>query len=125
MRSRSLFAPSVRPCGLLAASIGAHRVHNAVAEIGYWTRPEARGRGLTREALQALTRWLFDELEVARAELIIEPANAASIGVARSVGFVQEGVLRQRFVLKGRRTDGLIFSLLPTDPSPDRPPPVS
>ena len=102
--------------GELAASMGAHRVHNGVAEIGYWTRRESRRRGLTKDALRALTQWLFTECGVARAELIIEPTNPGSIGVAESTGFVREGLLRQRFVLRGQRVDGLIFSLLPSDP---------
>lgn len=116
----ALFAATEADSGALAASIGAHRVHNGVAEIGYWTRREYRRQGLTSEALRALCDWLFGACGIARAELIIEPANAGSIGVAESVGFQREGLLRQRFVLKNRRVDGLIFSLLPGDQAPAR-----
>lgn len=117
----ALFAVIEPGSGELAASMGAHRVQNGVAEIGYWTRREFRRRGLTGDALRTLTDWLFAEVEVARAELIIEPENAGSIGVARAAGFEREGLLRQRFVLKGRRTDGLILSRLPSDPVPVTP----
>lgn len=99
----------------LVASMGAHRVHNGVAEVGYWTRAEFRRRGLTTDALRTLTRWLFAECDVARAELVIEPENGASIALAESVGFVREGLLRQRFLLRGARVDGCIFGLLASD----------
>ena len=101
----------------LVASMGAHRVHNGVAEVGYWTRAQSRRRGLTADALRTLTRWLFAECDVARAELVIEPANAASVALAESLGFVREGLLRQRFLLRGERVDGCIFGLLATDPA--------
>ena len=112
----ALFAALDSASGELAASMGAHRVHNGVAEVGYWTRPEFRRRGLTADALRTLCGWLFSSCDVARVELIIEPTNPGSIGVAEANGFVREGLLRQRFVLRGRRVDGLICSLLPTDP---------
>jgi RimJ/RimL family protein N-acetyltransferase len=113
----ALFAVVDPSSAELVASMGAHRVHNGVAEVGYWTRAESRRRGLTADALRTLTRWLFAECDVARAELVIEPGNAASIALAESVGFVREGLLRQRFLLRGDRVDGCIFGLVATDPA--------
>jgi RimJ/RimL family protein N-acetyltransferase len=92
-------------------------VHNGVAEVGYWTRAESRRRGLTADALRTITRWLFAECAVARAELVIEAENAASVALAETVGFVREGLLRQRFLLRGNRVDGCIFGLLASDPA--------
>lgn len=116
----ALFAAIDAESGQLAASMGAHRVHNGVAAVGYWTRREYRRRGLTSDALRTLCDWLFTTCDVARVELIIEPTNPGSIGVAEAAGFVREGLLRQRFVLKGQRVDGLMFSRLPSDPLPRR-----
>jgi RimJ/RimL family protein N-acetyltransferase len=36
--------------------------------------------------------------------------------VARSVGFVREGVERRSIWLHGRREDAIVWSLLPDDP---------
>ena len=97
----------------MAGSIGAHGMRDAVAHVGYWTRPEARGRGLTSDALRTLTAWLLRERGAARVELAAEPGNTASVRVARSAGFTEEGLLRQWQTVKGRRADFLLFSLLP------------
>lgn len=104
----------------IAGSIGAHGIHDGVAHVGYWTAAPARGRGLTSDALRTLTRWFLRERGAARVELIVEPANVASVRVAEAAGFTAEGVLRQRLVLKGRRTDVVMYSMLPGDPAAAR-----
>ena len=51
-----------------------------------------------------------------RMELYIEPDNRASRGVARSAGFVEEGVLRSQGVTAtGERRDMVLYSRLPSD----------
>ena len=95
-----------------AGAIGAHGMRDGVAHVGYWTAPHARGRGATSDALRTLTRWLIAERGAARVELVVEPENAASLRVARRAGFTREGVLRQRLLLRGRRADVVMFSLL-------------
>ena len=82
--------------------------------IGYWLAAEARGRGLTTEALLALSRWGFDELGLGRVELVTDPENIASQRVAEKAGFTREGILRSILVNRdGSRRDGVMFSLLP------------
>ena len=111
----AVFAVEDLATGEIAGSIGAHGMSDGVAHIGYWTAATARGRGLTSDALRTLTRWLFEERGAARAELVVEPANAASIRVAEAAGFTAEGVLRQRLVIRGRRADVVMYSRLPGD----------
>lgn len=96
-------------------SIGAHSFRDGVAHVGYWTAPAARGRGFTSDALRTVTRWFLRELGGARVELVVEPANAGSIRVAEAAGFTAEGVLRQRLVLRDRRVDVVMYSMLPSD----------
>ena len=81
----AVFAVEDLETGEIAGSIGAHGMSDGVAHIGYWTAPGGRGRGLTSDALRTLVRWLFQERGAARAELVVEPANAASIRVAPAV----------------------------------------
>jgi RimJ/RimL family protein N-acetyltransferase len=45
----------------------------------------------------------------------VEPANIASVRVAEAAGFTREGLLRQRLVVRGRRVDLIIYSMLPSD----------
>lgn len=101
--------------GRLAGSI-AMRVDefNASGSLGYWSAPEARGRGVVTRALRLLCRYGFDELGLARLELVTDPSNAASQRVAEKVGFRRECVLRSHMRHPdGRRRDSVMFSLLP------------
>ncbi len=85
-----------------------------VGELAYVVAPAARGRGLAGEAIHLLSRWAFRDLGLARLELRIEPTNTASQRVAVKAGFQREGLLRSAFVLRGRRTDVVLYSRLPT-----------
>jgi RimJ/RimL family protein N-acetyltransferase len=66
-------------------------------------------------ALRLIARWAFEELELVRVELCTDVANHASQRAAEKAGFAREGILRQRLEVKGRRSDCVIFSLLPRD----------
>jgi RimJ/RimL family protein N-acetyltransferase len=111
----AVFAVEDAATGELAGSIGAHGMSDGVAHVGYWTAPAARGKGLTSDALRTLARWFLGERGAARVELVVEPANTASVRVAEAAGFTAEGVLRPRMVLRGRRADVVLYSLLPGD----------
>lgn len=78
--------------GRVAGSMALLHVRDGVGEIGYWCAPEARGRGWTADALTAVAAWAFAERGCRRLELTIEPANVASLRVARRAGFVEDHV---------------------------------
>ena len=80
---------------------------------GYWVAAPARRQGVARRALRLLCRYAFDELDVRRIELWIDPNNAASLAVAEAVGFTREGLLRSFMPIQGQRRDMLMYSLLP------------
>jgi RimJ/RimL family protein N-acetyltransferase len=85
-----------------------------VAEIGYWTRADARGRGSTTRAVRLVARWAFDA-GAARVQLRADVENTPSRRVAEKVGFTLEGVLRSAHwnPRLGRRQDWAMYSLLP------------
>ena len=86
------------------------------AEISYFLRASARGRGLATRAVRLVTRWAFEELALERIELRVHPENHASRRVAERAGFTREGVERaSRSLPDGRRVDSIVFSLLRTD----------
>lgn len=108
-----------RDGGALVSSVGlSFPPRTAVAEVGYWTAREHRGRGLTAEAVAAVARWAFDTLRVQRLEWYAEVGNTASRAVAERVGFTVEGTLRSYLEHRGGRRDGWVGSLLPTDRVP-------
>jgi RimJ/RimL family protein N-acetyltransferase len=66
-------------------------------EIGWWLAPDLWGRGLAREAAAALRDEAFSDTVAAPSIVArVQPANAASLAVARAVGleFERDGVGR-------------------------------
>lgn len=88
-----------------------------VAKIGYRVHPAARGRGVARQMVDAVTRWAFEERGLMRVQLEHSLHNPASCRVAEAAGFVLEGVLRSGHALPdGTRDDCHVHGRLPGDP---------
>lgn len=101
---------SDEPLGSIALS-SVEPMHSR-AMVSYWVVPEARGQGVAIEAVQLLAGWALGQLGLMRLEMFIEPENVASQRVAERCGFVREGLLRSRWVSKGRRRDSVVYGLL-------------
>jgi ribosomal-protein-serine acetyltransferase len=85
------------------------------ANLGYWVRSDATGRGVATAAGRLLARFGFKELELSRIEIIAAVKNTASQRVAEKIGAVREGLLRNRLRAHGRQVDAVGFSLIPAD----------
>lgn len=70
----------------LVAAVGLMPDGPGSAELAYWVRPEARGRGLAVRALRHLTTWAHDN-GYGHLWLEIRPDNAASLRVAEQAGY--------------------------------------
>jgi RimJ/RimL family protein N-acetyltransferase len=104
--------------GSVLGGVGVHRVEGPdVAEIGYWARAEARGRGTTTRAAVLAARWVLSLESVQRVQLRADAQNAASRRVAEKAGFRLEGILRSAnwSPRQQRRYDWAMYSLLPGD----------
>ncbi|MFE4832211.1 GNAT family N-acetyltransferase [Streptomyces sp. NPDC056672] len=84
-------------------------------EIGYWTSPHARGRGISTAACRTLSRWALTNPFITRVVLVAATGNNASQRVAEQCGFVYEGTARSGGILFDDRTDLRVYSLLRSD----------
>jgi len=91
-----------------------NRVHQ-MANLGYWVRTSAVGRGIATSATKLAARFGFEQLGLHRIEIVVAVPNIASQRVAEKVGAVREGLLRKRLLIRGKSQDAVLFSLIPED----------
>jgi RimJ/RimL family protein N-acetyltransferase len=112
-------------CGIFEAAtdrflggIGLH-VHSweiPSFEIGYWLRKSAEGHGYMSEAARLLTDFVLNDLKANRVEIQCDERNTHSASVAKRLGYIQEGRLRNEAQAPdGAVRNTLIFSRVPGD----------
>jgi ribosomal-protein-alanine N-acetyltransferase len=85
---------------------------SARAELGYVLGRAYWGKGLMREALEALISCAFGGMGLRRLEAEVDTRNLPSARLLQRLGFTKEGLLRQRWVAKGEAKDVEMYSLL-------------
>ncbi len=85
------------------------------AEVGYALRSDCWGRGLAAEAATLALDWAFRALALHRVEADIDPRNEGSRKLLERLGFVSEGLLRQRYFVGNEVSDTELFGLLAYD----------
>jgi [ribosomal protein S5]-alanine N-acetyltransferase len=85
---------------------------NRSAAVGYFTGVEYRQQGYTKEGLWLLLNYLFKVVGLNKVMADTGAFNQASIALLKSLGFQQDGCLRQHQLLDGVLHDQLLFSLL-------------
>ncbi|MDD3930842.1 MAG: GNAT family protein, partial [Eubacteriales bacterium] len=76
------------------------------------TDPDVRGQGLASETLSLLIQYCFEELGLHRIWARIIDRNIPSIRLFQSLGFREEGRMRQHVLRNGEYRDMLIMGLL-------------
>jgi len=93
---------------------------NRSLEIGYYLAAEARGQGVGRQALWTFVGILFawPGKELHKLYATTSADNAASIAILERAGFRLDGRLREHYLIDGRFSDQLLYSLLRREWSP-------
>ena len=88
-----------------------NRIHR-FANLGYWVRSSATGRGVAGEAVRQAADFTFRRTDLVRLEIVCAVGNERSQRVAARAGAVREGVLRSRLLLHGQPVDAVMYSLV-------------
>lgn len=85
------------------------------AEVGYALRSDHWSRGIATEAVTLALAWAFRVLGLHRIEADIDPRNQGSRKLLERLGFVSEGILRERYFVGDEISDTELFGLLAYD----------
>ena len=91
-------------------------VERVSAEIGYWLAEPLWGRGITSEALVALTKYAIETHKLTRVYALPFAWNVASCRVLEKAGYMLEARLRRSAIKDGRITDQLQYTFVPDPP---------
>lgn len=84
------------------------------AELGYELSKDYWGKGIMKEALQAIIPFGFDEVGIHRIQASVFPENQASIHLLENLGFQKEGIFQEYIYVKHRNVweDCVVLALL-------------
>ncbi len=105
----------LRETGQLAGGITIGHIRRGVSQtgtIGYWMGEPYAGKGLMREALEAVCDVAFGRLKLNRLEAACVPENRRSHALLKRCGFEQEGYARSYLKIAGQWRDHLLFARL-------------
>ena len=85
---------------------------NRRCDVGYALNRAHWGKGYLGEAMTAALNYAFDVLDLNRIEADIDPRNAASAKLLERHGFVNEGYMRERWIVNGEICDTVFYGLL-------------
>jgi RimJ/RimL family protein N-acetyltransferase len=97
-------------CSLFKIDRGCRR-----AEIGYALASAAWRQGYMHETLKCVVDYAFNELDLNRIEADIDPRNRNSARSLERLGFIQEGLLRERWMVGLEVSDSALYGLLRRD----------
>jgi len=97
--------------------VGVNRINHQAryANLGYWVRTSATGRGVAPVAVRLLTDWAFANTDLQRLEIVVALGNERSLRVAEKTGAVREGILRSKVRVLDRFYDAVIYSIVRGD----------
>jgi RimJ/RimL family protein N-acetyltransferase len=98
-------------------AMGVNRVdrEQRFANLGYWVRESAQGRGVATRAGRLAIGFAFGSVRVSRLEIVAACDNLPSRKTAERLGSTFEGILRNRLVVQGLSVDAAMYSILPGD----------
>ncbi|MGH4138762.1 GNAT family N-acetyltransferase [Clostridium sp.] len=85
------------------------------SEIGYGFNRDEWNKGYATEAITVLVKFGFDIMNLNRIEATVTLGNGASVKALKKANFLQEGIVRERSVMKGKFEDDVILAIIRKD----------
>jgi ribosomal-protein-alanine N-acetyltransferase len=84
-------------------------------EIGYGFNRDEWNKGYATEAIRVLVKFGFEIMNFNRIEATVTLGNDASVKALKKANFIQEGIVRERTIMKGKFEDDVILAILRKD----------
>ena len=85
------------------------------SEIGYGFNRDEWNKGYATEAIKVLVKFGFDIMNFNRIEATVTLGNDASVKALKKANFLQEGIVRERSIMKGKFEDDVILAIIRKD----------
>lgn len=89
-------------------------LHNRTLQLGYtWYGKAFQGTGLNKNCKYLLLEFAFEKMKMERVEFRADNKNLRSIAAMKSIGCIEEGILRRNFITEDNtRRDSIVLSIL-------------
>ena len=84
-------------------------------EIGYDVSQALQGKGIGTQAVNLFVSKIFSECSLRRIFAYVAVDNRASRRVLEKIGFLQEGLCREHYIINGKPTDEVLYAILRSD----------
>jgi RimJ/RimL family protein N-acetyltransferase len=100
---------------LFIGGIAINRIDSAnrSGALGYWVRDSQQGNGYYSAAVNRIKEFGFNDLGLARLEIIVLTENKASCRVAEKCGAKLECIAENKLLHRGQPTAAAVYSLTP------------
>jgi ribosomal-protein-alanine N-acetyltransferase len=85
------------------------------SEIGYGFNRDEWNNGYATEAIKVLVKFGFESMNFNRIEATVTLGNDASVKALKKANFLQEGIVRERTIMKGKFEDDVILAIIKRD----------
>jgi ribosomal-protein-alanine N-acetyltransferase len=85
------------------------------SEIGYGFNRDEWNKGYATEAIKVLVKFGFEVMDFNRIEATVTLGNDASVRALKKANFLQEGIVRERSIMKGKFEDDVILAIIKRD----------
>ncbi|HMS66211.1 MAG TPA: GNAT family N-acetyltransferase [Ignavibacteria bacterium] len=103
---------TLKPYDKLIGSGGFWRIikNHFRAEIGYDLLPEYWKKGIMTEAINAMSDFAFNKMNLHSIEANVDPENTGSIRLLEKCGFIKEGHFKESYFFNNKFLDSVIYS---------------